>query len=287
MPTDPILYPLPRGTAESLRQDIYRSRADLVDTAAALGARLNPRREAARLAGTLGRAAAPLAGGVAAGTLAAYAGRSLGRRRGLRRLATILATAGGYLVAHRAVRRRPARGTVAGDVSVVAPGDILAVDEAPRSPAVVAQTGPGAVDVVDVLIAQHRNIENLFERAATAPAAMRTEAFAALVEFLNKHEHTEQEIVHAELRSLGGDAAMTAEGRLDEERLADRALASLVHRGIDDGGFQEGLAHLRAMVRAHARHEEAEEFPLLRANLPASRLQGLANQVNAAQTEPY
>jgi hypothetical protein len=40
-------------------------------------------------------------------------------------------------------------------------------------------------------------------------------------------------------------------------------------------------------VEAHAAHEEADEFPLIRAYLPLDQRQRMANQVRAAQAESW
>ena len=61
----------------------------------------------------------------------------------------------------------------------------------------------------------------------------------------------------------------------------------MISRGTDDRHFGRDLATLRALVEAHAAREEADEFPLLRAHLPVEQRQRMANQVRAAQAEPW
>ena len=62
---------------------------------------------------------------------------------------------------------------------------------------------------------------------------------------------------------------------------------SLIRRGVDNPRFAADFDELRDQVRAHAAHEEAIEFPLLRELVPGDRLLTMANQVQAAQAEPW
>ena len=78
-----------------------------------------------------------------------------------------------------------------------------------------------------------------------------------------------------------------AEERLYEEASADRLLARLISIGVDDSSFDRQFDALRTTIGKHAWAEETQEFPLLRANVPAERLQSMANQVRAAQSEPW
>jgi hypothetical protein len=56
---------------------------------------------------------------------------------------------------------------------------------------------------------------------------------------------------------------------------------------VDNPRFAADFDELRDQVRAHAAHEEAIEFPLLRELVPGDRLLTMANQVQAAQAEPW
>jgi len=239
--SDPILYPIPGDGPEALRQDAARTRADLVETVQALSTR--------------GRILGARAGTVA-GLASAVTGLLLVRRHralGWIAVAAGLAT-GGYFVARR------------GPSIVDVPGQPVETELPPA---------PDGGDIIDTLLDQHRQARALFADASAADGQDKVEAFATLVEFLARHEHAEQELVHPLLSEIDADGA---EARLHEETTADRAVASLISRGVAAPGFDAGLVELERMVTEHASREETEEFPLLRARVPADRLQRLATQ---------
>jgi hemerythrin superfamily protein len=155
----------------------------------------------------------------------------------------------------------------------VARRGVRAIEEAPVVPIAVDDQ---PYDVVTVLIEQHQRIEAAFAEVLEAVGQHRVEAFAALVDLLRYHERAERDLVHPLLRPF---AAEVADARLAEEDAADRALASLVSRGVADPAFEAGLIRLQRLVSDHAAHEEAREFPLLRSDIAPARLRDVAGQV--------
>ncbi|MET8234284.1 hemerythrin domain-containing protein [Micromonospora sp. NPDC005298] len=139
-------------------------------------------------------------------------------------------------------------------------------------------------DVVDLLLAQHAQIEQLFLLVIGSTGDTRREAFDDLVKLLAAHETAEEEVVHPLARSLpggGGDAMV--DDRLEEERQAKETLRTLIAGGVDADGFDTGIILLRKAVLTHARYEERYEFPQLRQHVPAERLRSLAAAVRAAE----
>ncbi|MER7586139.1 hemerythrin domain-containing protein [Micromonospora sp. NPDC127501] len=139
-------------------------------------------------------------------------------------------------------------------------------------------------DVVDLLLAQHAQIEQLFLLVIGGTGDTRRDAFDDLVKLLAAHETAEEEVVHPLARTLpggGGDAMV--DDRLDEERQAKETLQTLIKGGVDADGFDTGIVLLRGAVLLHARHEERYEFPQLRQHVPVDRLRSLATAVRAAE----
>ncbi|MCG5440848.1 hemerythrin domain-containing protein [Micromonospora foliorum] len=139
-------------------------------------------------------------------------------------------------------------------------------------------------DVVDLLLAQHAQIEQLFLLVIGGTGDTRRDAFDDLVKLLAAHETAEEEVVHPLARTLpggGGDAMV--DDRLDEERQAKETLQTLIEGGVDADGFDTGIVLLRDAVLLHARHEERYEFPRLRQHVPVERLRSLATAVRAAE----
>jgi hypothetical protein len=266
--SDPVLYPAPAGTTEALRQDVIRTRQDLAETLGELSGRADVGAAVQRQAA----AGAPMASAAAVGTGVYALCRWTPYGRWLRLGLAVAASTLAYLAVDRLSRSR----------EVMPPPTVAAQG----SPAVL-EPSPDGGDVVDVLLEQHRDVQHLFGLVASADGADRRELFAQLVEALHRHEMAEQEIVHSSLHGTAGTGAAVAEKRVQEEADADRAIGALISRGTDDRHFQRDLAELKALVEAHAAHEEADEFPLIRAYLPLDQRQRMANQVRAAQAESW
>lgn len=146
-----------------------------------------------------------------------------------------------------------------------------------------ATIGP-VEDVVDLLLAQHARIEELFLLVTGSTGEARKDAFDDLVRLLAVHETAEEELIHPLVRTLpgaGGDALV--EDRLAEERQAKETLTVLIDGGVDAAGFDTGILLLREAVLEHARHEERYEFTQLRQHLPVERLQRLTVAFKAAE----
>jgi hemerythrin superfamily protein len=144
-----------------------------------------------------------------------------------------------------------------------------------------ATPGP-ADDVVDLLLAQHARIEELFLLVTGLTGEAKKDAFDDLVRLLAVHETAEEEVIHPLARTLPGGDGMI-DDRLAEERQAKEMLQSLIEGGVDADGFDTTIVMLRDAVLQHARYEERYEFTRLRQHLPADRLRGLAGAVRAAE----
>lgn len=137
-------------------------------------------------------------------------------------------------------------------------------------------------DVVDLMLAQHGQIEQLFLLIATGGEEDRQPAFDRLARTLAVHETVEEEIVHPLIRTLPGDNDEQVKERLAEERRAKELLRTMMADGVQAAGFDESLLRLRTMALTHARYEEWYEFPRLRRYLPAERLRALATTAQVA-----
>jgi hypothetical protein len=253
MPTsDPIRYPYPLGSVEGQRQAAVRARHDLTETIGELAERLGR-------AGRLRQRTRVSMLSAAAGAVGSLTVQVLGlrSRRGSIPVALLVAGASGW-AAWRVMSR---------DATTW---------RAHRAGHGLARSAGG--DVVDLLVAQHRQISGAFDAVLRDDAAQRTESFARLVALLTQHEHAEQNIVHPMLT----DAELQRRC-LADERQAERSLASMIAMGVESPDFVNGLLRLRHQVTLHMRREEEEEFPRLRATAPAGLLSRATNAVQAAQ----
>lgn len=138
-------------------------------------------------------------------------------------------------------------------------------------------------DVVELLLDQHDQIRSLFSQVTTAQGTTKRELFEELVRLLAVHESAEEEVVHPIARRKMESGDQVIDSRLHEENEAKHALAELYDMGVDHPQFDSKFAELANAVNQHAMHEETEEFPYLRQNLPAEQLRRMAGAVRAAE----
>ncbi|MEV0585089.1 hemerythrin domain-containing protein [Nonomuraea sp. NPDC050310] len=138
-------------------------------------------------------------------------------------------------------------------------------------------------DVIELLLAQHGMIRNLFDEVEQAAPDRRAEAFTRLVRLLAVHETAEEEIVHpfARMKIEGGDGLV--DDRLAEEREAKELLQHMDQAGPDDPDFTKNLLTLRAAVEAHARSEERYEFNKIIQHTSVAERRAMAAGVKAAE----
>lgn len=145
--------------------------------------------------------------------------------------------------------------------------------------------------VTDLLVEQHRHIQELFDRVMEAPGrARRQEAFEELRRFIAVHETAEQLVTHPVARAGSlGDAVVDM--RLAEEDHCTRQLARLDGLDVEDPEFASLLSRFRVDVTEHAAAEELEEFPLLQATTDETTLARMARALEAveaiAPTRPH
>jgi 2-oxoglutarate dehydrogenase complex dehydrogenase (E1) component-like enzyme len=139
-------------------------------------------------------------------------------------------------------------------------------------------------DVVELLLDQHDQIRSLFSQVSTAQGTTKRELFEELVRLLAVHESAEEEVVHPTARRKMESGDQVIDSRLHEENEAKHALAELYDMGVDNPQFDAKFAELSNAVNQHAMHEETEEFPYLRQNVPAEQLRRMAGAVRAAET---
>ena len=137
-------------------------------------------------------------------------------------------------------------------------------------------------DVVDLLVAQHHEVRQLFSSLESGGADA-TEAFQCLVRLLAVHETAEEEVVYPALKAAGEDGQRVAEARKAEEDEAKTQLAELERMGVDDPDFRTSLEAFRAAVSDHADAEERQVFPLLRRSYDAEELKKMRKALERAE----
>ncbi|HEX4813831.1 MAG TPA: hemerythrin domain-containing protein [Nonomuraea sp.] len=139
-------------------------------------------------------------------------------------------------------------------------------------------------DVIELLMAQHGRIRDMFDEVEQAPPDKVEAAFGRLTRMLSVHETAEEEIVHPYARRRLDNGQGVVADRLREENHAKRLLLDLHRDGVDHPRFWERLGELRVAVMTHARGEERYEFARLRARTSVAERRTMAAAVRAAES---
>ncbi|GAA2192484.1 hemerythrin domain-containing protein [Micromonospora lupini] len=151
----------------------------------------------------------------------------------------------------------------------------------------------GDQDVVDILVADHREVETLFVELETrqgTPEYRRQLADVVIAELV-RHAVAEEAYVYPTARKALPDGDQLAEHEIEEHSDAERTMKDLESVDPSDPRFDELLAHLTSTIRHHVEDEESDLFPRLRAAAAREELVELAAKVTAfkkvAPTRPH
>lgn len=138
-------------------------------------------------------------------------------------------------------------------------------------------------DAIDLLVAQHSLIRDLFAEVKSAQGEAQQDAFHRLRRMLAVHETAEEEVLHPTARQKieGGDAVV--DDRLAEENECKQLLGRLEELQPGEPQFLELLEQLRFAVLTHARAEERYEFVQLRRASDPATLRAMATVIRAAE----
>ncbi len=139
-------------------------------------------------------------------------------------------------------------------------------------------------DVVDLLLAQHEQVRELFSQLEQASGETRRDAFDQVVRLLAVHETAEEEVVYPAVRRMVDDGDTLADARTAEEAKAKDALSELEKLGVDHPDFDSKLDSVKQVVLVHAENEEREVFPELRQSHNQEQLETMARGVQAAES---
>ncbi|MET9378764.1 hemerythrin domain-containing protein [Streptomyces sp. NPDC003035] len=118
-------------------------------------------------------------------------------------------------------------------------------------------------DILEQLLQQHDQIRQLFAETADSEGETKQQCFDELRALLAVHETAEEMILRPVAKRVAGQEE--ADARNDEESRANEALARLEELDVHSADFDARLLAFQQEVEAHARHEEQEEFPVIRA----------------------
>jgi len=118
------------------------------------------------------------------------------------------------------------------------------------------------VDILTELLADHRAVEDMFDRWHRTAVDDRAEYFCELVPMLVGHEVAEEMVVFPALRGRDELVGPVVDVRLAEQAAAEQVLSAMEGMDPRSQEFAEAFGHLRVAVLQHAGREEVEVFPL-------------------------
>jgi len=118
------------------------------------------------------------------------------------------------------------------------------------------------VDVTKMLEADHREVEDLFEKIEKAKGSARQPLIDQLATSLRAHMALEEKVVYPAMEPITGDEPVQEANT--EHELGRKGLADVERLGPDEPGFGAALDALKAGISHHVEEEEGEVFPKLR-----------------------
>lgn len=135
-------------------------------------------------------------------------------------------------------------------------------------------------DAVEILLNDHKVIEELLGELTKAKKTQREEVLGQLKGVLTIHNATEENLVYPAIDKVGG-SKLEAEHLYHETAEADTLLFELdsMLKEQDDSEFSKKAEKFADAVRHHIQEEEEKAFPRLRKNADESRSETLTDSV--------
>jgi iron-sulfur cluster repair protein YtfE (RIC family) len=132
-------------------------------------------------------------------------------------------------------------------------------------------------DVIKLLEADHREVEDLFAKAESTSGAAKQQVVTKIARELTIHAEAEERIVYPAMREAGlMDLVAEAESEHQKVKELVARLESLEGTGEEVDPI---LAELKADVEHHVQEEESEGFPQFRSATDESTLESLGTKV--------
>ena len=141
-----------------------------------------------------------------------------------------------------------------------------------------------AVDALDLLKAQHQNVEKLFSEIESATGPRKRALFNELADMLAVHATIEEKVFYPNVKRPSTEDLLLESA---EEHLGiKRSIADLLDTDVDDQTFDAKVKVLKEQVVHHAKkEEEAKLFPIVRAEVDSDFLAALASEMIALMVE--
>lgn len=139
------------------------------------------------------------------------------------------------------------------------------------------------VDVVDLIMQDHREVERLFDELKANPEK-RPNLLPVLTTLLTAHSRAEEAEVYPVAAEEAGEKEEVSHSQ-QEHLEADQLLAKLAATPPESPAFDEALQNLVDAVSHHVEEEETKVLPGMRSNLSAERRAQLGDAFVASRKQ--
>ncbi|MEV5961504.1 hemerythrin domain-containing protein [Kribbella sp. NPDC051952] len=139
-------------------------------------------------------------------------------------------------------------------------------------------------DVVDVLTADHREVEGLITEILAGRSSDRQRDLAdQLIAELVRHAVAEEMFVYPAMREHLPDGDSAVKHDVEEHKELETLMKQLEGAEAGQAEFLDLISQIQNVLADHVRDEESDQFPQLRAHLPQHELTSLAERVELAK----
>ena len=139
-------------------------------------------------------------------------------------------------------------------------------------------------DVIDVLTTDHQEVRELFDQiGSTTDPEQRRDLSDSLISEVVRHSVSEEMYVYPAMRDHLPNGEAAVEEDTNEHKELEKLMKELEGADASAPEFLETLGRMRTAFEHHASDEESQQFPALRANIPAEKLVELKGKVETAK----
>ena len=149
-------------------------------------------------------------------------------------------------------------------------------------------TEPGSggtrMDVVDILTTDHQEMVSLIAQIeSTSDPGQRRDLADTVIAEVMRHAVAEEMFVYPAVEEHVPNGTKEVEHDKNEHDEIVRLMKQVEDVDAADPEFMELIRELETKLRHHAKDEESEQFPQLRAHIPAEKLVDLGEKVENAK----
>jgi len=146
-------------------------------------------------------------------------------------------------------------------------------------------------DIVDDIIADHREVEDVFAEIEKGAGGNKRGLVEHVIAELVRHSVAEEQYLYPVARRILPDGDKLADHELEEHAEAERVMKALEETAAEDPKFDELTRELIDAVRHHVEDEEKDLLPKLRDTCDSEELRELGekfeNSKKMAPTRPH